>query len=124
MIECGDLSFDGDFDGVGTDGLLTFDPSSTDYTNAVYPPGLYRVTITGTAIGSTNNLQETATFEFELKDVCDPPTSLSLDPPGLQDQSYTVTDDSMPTYTHPNWTIEPSFCTFTYSYDETKLPGD
>ena len=39
-------------------------------------------------------------------------------------QAYTVTDMSLPTYTHPDWDISPQFCTFTLSYEETKLPGD
>ena len=51
-ISCSDLTFDGIFDGQETDGKLTFSADSQDYIDNIYLPGVYEVTITGTAVGS------------------------------------------------------------------------
>ena len=51
-ISCSNLVFDGVFDNQSSDGILTFTASSDDYINDIYTPGVYIVTITGTAVGS------------------------------------------------------------------------
>ena len=43
----------------------------------------------------------------------------------LSDQDYTITD-SIQTYTIPDWTIAPDYCTLTVDYniaDITNVPG-
>jgi hypothetical protein len=54
------------------------------------------------------------TFTVTLVDPCDPPTSLTA--ATLTNQEYTITDTTK-TYTHPEWTIVPSYCPFAYTYD-------
>ena len=61
-LSCSDLTFDGVFDGQDTDGTLTFSADSQDYINDTFTPGVYTVTITGTAVGSSPLLEQTATF--------------------------------------------------------------
>jgi hypothetical protein len=39
----------------------------------------------------------------------------------MTDQVYTVSDLSHPTYTHPNFSVEPYFCPLIYTYSETKF---
>ena len=55
-ISISDFDFDGNFDMQPTDGILTFNADSNDYVSDTYPPGVYTVTITGTASGSTAQL--------------------------------------------------------------------
>ena len=74
-VECDDFSFDGVFDGDATDGVLTFTASENDYITGNYRPGIYEVTITGTADGSNPLVSTTTTFTIELLDPCDPPES-------------------------------------------------
>ena len=52
-------------------------------------------------------------------DPCDPPTSITGPP--LEDQLYILGDTNAPSYTHPDYNIEPSYCNIVYSYDITKL---
>jgi len=43
----------------------------------------------------------------------------------LTNQEYTITDNTK-TYTHPDWTISPSYCPISYDYniaDITTLPN-
>ena len=50
-IDCDSLTFDG---GVNDDDLeLSFTASSTEYENGDFTPGVYTITITGTADGSS-----------------------------------------------------------------------
>ena len=73
------------------------------------------MTVKGTVDNSilSPKLSATTTFTFTLVDPCSPPTSLTK--ATLTDQDYTITDTAK-TYTHPEWTIDPSFCPFTYDY--------
>lgn len=84
----------------------------------VIRPQLYTVTIRGTA--NKNNLAtDTATFTFELKDVCDPPATITR--PSLNDQTFNIENDSKPTYDHEAFTVDPSQCGLTHSYSNTLL---
>ena len=53
MIECTDLEFDGVIDDESSDGKLTFSADSEDYKAGRVTPGVYIVTITGTAVESS-----------------------------------------------------------------------
>ena len=117
MVNCDDLTFDGVFNGDATDGQLTFSADSTDYENGVVTPGDYVVTITGTAVTSSDT--KTATFTISMVDPCDPPVSITS--PGLTDQVYTITDTNAADYTHPAFVSNPTYCPIDYSYSETKL---
>jgi hypothetical protein len=86
-----------------------------------FAPGVYVVTITGTANGSDGPLSKTTTIEITLVDPCDPPTSVTST--SLTNQEYRLADMSGPTYTHGEFTVVPSFCPLTYTYSETKLVG-
>ena len=118
-IKCEDFDFDGLYDGGSSDGILTFVADSNDYESMNYPPGVYTVTITGTAIKSINEIKETATFTLNILDPCDPPTSLSK--AEFSDQEYTLTDDDAVKYTHSSFTISPLYCKFRYDYDISDL---
>ena len=48
-----------------------------------------------------------------MTDPCDPPTSLTK--VAFENQSYTLTDVDQ-SYTHPDFSISPDYCTFDYSY--------
>ena len=87
-VNCDDLTFDGVFNGDATDGQLTFSADSNAYENGVVTPGDYVVTITGTAVTSSDT--KTATFTISMVDPCDPPIIITS--PGLTDQQYTITD--------------------------------
>ena len=65
-ITCSDLTFDSVFDGQATDGKLTFSADSQDYIDETYVPGVYEVTITGTAVGSSPLQEKSATFLMTL----------------------------------------------------------
>ena len=58
---------------------------------------------------------------FTLVDPCDPPTSVTGE--DFTNQSYTLTDEER-SYTHPAFTIEPTFCPFEYTFTVTLLTGD
>ena len=117
-ITCSDLTFDGVFDGQATDGKLTFSADSQDYIDETYVPGVYEVTITGTAVGSSPLQEKSATFLLTLLDPCDPPASVT----GVDfvNQDYTLTDIER-SYTHPVFTISPDYCEFRYSFTQTLL---
>ena len=51
-IDCDSLTFDGSIDDNNLE--LIFTASSTDYENGTFTPGVYTVTITGTADGSAS----------------------------------------------------------------------
>ena len=87
----------------------------------MYAPGVYVVTITGTASKSENAAKKTrtATFQITLDDPCDPPVSLAK--PSFENQEYTITDDSAEPYTHPEFTVSPSYCPIKYEYGWTML---
>ena len=55
-IGCIDLNFDGVFDGDLLDGKIDFAADMASYTSKRFPPGQYTVTVTGTAIKSTDKL--------------------------------------------------------------------
>ena len=64
---------------------------------------------------------DTAQFVFELTDPCNPPTSLlPPDAPGFENQDYLL-GDSIKSYTHPSFKIEPPFCPINVEYIYTKL---
>ena len=86
-IECSDLTFDGIIDRQGNDGVLTFSANRQDYIDETFTPGAYRVTITGTAVGSAPTVTKDATFILTLVDPCDPPISVTGE--DLINQSYT-----------------------------------
>lgn len=48
-----------------------------DYIDNVYTPGVYVVTITGTADDSDGPQTKDTTVEITLLDPCDPPTSVT-----------------------------------------------
>lgn len=75
------MTFDGTFNGDATDGKLTFAPTVADYESNKYPPGVYTVTIKGTATESGKS--DTATFSFTIEDPCDPPNSINVIGAGL-----------------------------------------
>ena len=77
------------------------------------------MTITGTAVGSAPTVTKDATFILTLVDPCDPPVSVTSVP--LQNQVYTLTDDSATPYVHPAFVVEPSYCPLVYSYSQTYL---
>jgi hypothetical protein len=103
------------------DGKLTITPTEQDYTDSdsIITPGVYVVTITGTADESEGPVSKDATVEITLLDPCDPPNSVTHR--DLVDQSYRLADLSAPTYTHANYDVDPVYCLLTYIYSETKL---
>ena len=50
-----------------------------------------------------------------LRDACDPPTSIV--PASLENQEYTLTDDSKADYTTPSFVVTPDYCLVDYTYD-------
>ena len=81
-----------------------------------YAPGIYVVTVKGTVVNSSSSPKSSklTTYTFTLLDPCSPPISVTA--ATLTNQQYTITD-STKHYTHPDFTISPSYCPFTYSYD-------
>jgi hypothetical protein len=53
---CSDLTFDGIYNDEESDGKLSITVSAQDYIDNVFTPGVYVVTITGTAVGSDGPL--------------------------------------------------------------------
>ena len=51
-------------------------------------------------------------------DPCDDPTVTAV---GLTNQEITITQDDYPDYTHPIFTIDPSYCPLTYTYTVSNL---
>ena len=101
-----------------SNGEISLTATENDYVNNVFRPGVFVVTITGTAVESNGSQSQDATIEFTLKDPCDPPVSVTK--AALTDQTYTLTTTDS-TYTHPVFTVVPAFCPLTYSYSETSL---
>ena len=89
--------------------------TSDDYINETYKPGVFKVTITGTA----GSLTQTAVIEFTLSDPCDPPLSITV--ASLVDQTYRLADMSAAPYTHADFTVVPDYCPLKYTYSETSL---
>ena len=124
-IGCSDFTETGlFFDETKTEGTLSLQATESDYKNLVYAPGVYIVTITGTASRSENAAKKTrtTTFEVTLEDPCDAPASLIK--PAFENQEYTITDDSFAPYTHPEFTVSPAYCPIKYEYNWTKLSND
>ena len=90
----------------------------------MYAPGVYQVTITGTATKSENQAKKTktATFEITLEDPCDPPVSLTKS--SFDNQEYTITDINAEPYIHPEFTVSPSYCPIKYEYNWTMLTNN
>ena len=61
-IDCSDFVFDGTIDGMDADGMLGFRATTEDYETGRFTPGIYTVTITGTAVGSVPLKEETTFF--------------------------------------------------------------
>ena len=124
-IGCNDLDQTGLFlDETATSGSLSLLATESDYENLVYAPGVYIVTITGTASKSENQTKKTRTnfFKITLVDPCDPPASLLR--PDFDDQEYTITDDSADPYTHPEFVVSPLYCPTEYVYNWTMLQNN
>jgi len=124
-IACSDLISTGLFlDETATSGTLSLLAKESDYENLVYAPGVYIVTITGTASNSQNSAKKTrtATFKITLVDPCDPPASLSK--PAIVNQVYTITDDNADPYTHPEFVVSPLYCPVTYQYNVSLLSNN
>ena len=116
-ISCSDLTAAGKLFNPASQtegGTLTLNMSNADYLSGNYKPGTYTVTVQGTVVGS-NSVTAEATYTFTLVDPCDPPTSITA--ATLTNQSYTITQNDHPGYTHPAFTISPAYCTFDYSYN-------
>ena len=78
-----------------------------------YPPGTYKIEIQGKARNAANpEKMESIFFYLELKDICNPPTSITA-PESLPNHSYTVTTDYAD-FGPGDWQIVPSFCPFDY----------
>ena len=117
-MTCSDFNIDGSFNGDNSDGQLSLTVDEDDYVNNVFVPGVFVVTVTGTADASDGPQSKDATIEFTLKDPCDPPVSVAIS--ALTDQTYTLTTTGA-TYTHPEFSVAPSYCPLTYTYSETTL---
>ena len=121
-LPCSALTFDGvidestDANNDVTDGKLTFSATADDYTNNVYPPGEYVVTIKGTTTDSGDEV--TSTMTITIVDVCNPPQSITA--PGLADQDYILTT-SPDNYAPSDFTIDPSYCPFNTASTITDL---
>ena len=91
---------------------------TADYTNGVWLPGDYTYTYQ-----VEDEASQTKTFSFvvTLVDPCDGPVSVT--PAGLTDQAYTITQTDFADYTHPDFTVDPSYCPLTYTYVVTDLPN-
>ncbi len=77
-IGCSDLTSAGTLFGkTGAGGSLAYSFDSTKYLTENYAPGIYVVTVRGTAVKSDPSISDTATYTFTLVDPCSPPTSLT-----------------------------------------------
>ena len=91
--------------------ILSFD--GDDYLNSGFAPGQYIYTYDVIGDGIPNE-KESFTVTFELIDPCDPPDELN--PPQLENQEYTITDQAL-IYEHPDMLIRsPSFCPVEIDY--------
>lgn len=120
-ITCADILADGTFNSNEQllDGTFSFVADYNDYLSGKYPPGVYTVTIKGTASKSIDQVNLSTTFTITLLDPCDPPQSFTV--PTLSDTEYMITDDNAAAYTHPTFNIEPFYCVFNYSYQISDL---
>jgi hypothetical protein len=98
---------------LNTTGQLTFSATHDDYMNDVYEPGVYKVTIRGTAVKAAINLDNY--FWLVLVDPCDPPSRLHS--PATPSYIYTLTDAEADDHTFTLFEIEPSFCELDYTYN-------
>ena len=114
-IGCADLTVAGELFGeTGTDNTLSYSIDLATYQSSQIAPGTYVVTVEGSGDSSDPPKKQESTYTFTLVDPCDPPTSVTA--AALTDQVYTITDDAATPYTHPVFTIDPSYCPFVYSY--------
>lgn len=112
-IGCSDLIGD-----LNVDRQLAFTATRENYINSDYEPGLYTVTLTGTAVKS--GLQHSVTFTIRLDDPCDPPQSITS--PGIASPyEYILTDQDAADKTHPDFLVEPDFCEVVYTYSITEF---
>ena len=88
LISCSDFTFDGIFDGTDDDGELVITPTVEDYTNGIYEPGEYEVTITGSPDKATDGRTEEVKITIILLDPCE---AAVITVPQLEDQVYTLT---------------------------------
>ena len=111
-IDCADFSNAGTLvNGSSGKPELSFTATEQQYIDGDVVPGVYTVTITGTATDSGDT--QTSTFDLVIADPCYPPTSITA--PGIADQSYTLTTPSE-TFTPSDFQIVPTFCPFDVSY--------
>lgn len=89
---------------------------SDKYTNQVWDPAVYSITIAGTAVKSGETL--TSSFQLELVDPCNPPVSVSAGT--LEDQTYIITTPAA-SYTHEPFVADPAYCPLNYEYSITNL---
>ena len=118
-MSCSDFSFDFAFDGVGTDGELTFAPTFNDYLGQTYYPGTYVVTISGTPVEEDSPTTLTETFNIVLVDPC---ASVSITFDAAADQTYVLGDPEQ-TY-QVGVTVTPADCPVTYTANIGSLPGN
>ena len=105
-----------------TANALTLSFDSTDYSGGL-TPGTYTFNFTVSTTGASDPaLTPTFTFDIELKDPCDPPTSLEVTDP-KNDITYTVTEKKKLISMAPRFTITPSFCKFNVVPTFSTLPG-
>ena len=110
-IECQDL----------TANALTLSFDSTDYLGGLIP-GTYTFNFTVSTAGASDPaLTPTFTFDIELKDPCDPPTSLTVTSQ-ISDLSYTITETKK-TISTDIFTIDPPFCKYNVAVSSTPLAG-
>ena len=109
LLTCDDLTF------TGSKGDFTFSAGKADYTDGKIRPGFYVVSIKGTATDATSATSKTSTVILEFIDPCDPPLTIAA--PILNNQVYTLTDDSKSPYAVPDFIIAPDFCEFVYTYE-------
>ena len=125
-IDCSDTTFDGVFDDAGNDGQLVIPVSEDDYQSGKITPGTYVIEITGTVNGSTGPTSETTKIEVTFTDPCDSPKSITA--PAFVDQQYILTNKNAAPYTtSPVFTVDPSYCPYTFVWTitnlESVLPG-
>jgi hypothetical protein len=126
-IGCENLAAAGALFGeIGTENTLSYSIDSADfeYQLVLIAPGTYTVTVEGEVDNSVPIQRLESSYTLSLLDPCDPPTSITA--ATLFNQVYTITDDDA-TYTHPIFTVDPSYCPLYYSYtigDITNISGE
>ena len=115
---CDDLDIDLLYDTLGNDGSISFTANAADYIAGTFTPGTFKIEIEGTARKSGQ--KASAYIYMTLEDSCNPPASIS-NPPGLQDQVYTLTEPNHPQYTPIDFQAVPSYCPIVYEYSWTPL---